>query len=235
MKKELYEFHKSEQETNWWFKARKNIVSNTINKYITKKDNKILEIGCGYGIMTTMLNNQGEVDGIEPYADCYNYLRKNVKGNFIKKSILDYNTTKKYDIVALFDVLEHIEDDSKTVQKIRNLLNKNGKVILTVPAYMFLWSHHDDTNKHYRRYTNKTLTELFEKNGFKIKKISYFNTLLFPLAVIQKITQTKKSKTFSPNKLLNCTFYKIFNIESRIVPNINFPFGVSLILIAEKK
>lgn len=235
MKKELYEFHKLEQEKNWWFKARKNIVTRTLNKHLSKNINKILEIGCGYGIMTNMLNNYGMVDGIEPYADCYNYLKENVKGNFIKKNISDYNTRKKYDVVALFDVLEHIKEESKTVSKINSLLKPKGKVILTVPAYMFLWSHHDDTNKHYRRYTKTSLKKLFEKNGFKIKKISYFNTILFPLAFVQKITQNKKSKTYNPNKILNSIFYTFFNIESSIIPNINLPFGVSLLLIAEKK
>lgn len=235
MKSEMYDFHKPEQKNNWWFKARKNIVKKIMNRYIYKKNNAILEVGCGYGIMTEILTSFGQVEGLEPYSDCYNYLKQNIPGKYSNTDFFKFKPTKKYDVLALFDVLEHIEDDKKVVKKINSLLKKKGMVVLTVPAYMFLWSHHDDLNNHYRRYVKKDLTKLFQMNGFKIKKLTYFNTILFPLAYIQKITQNKNSKPFNPNNLLNKILYSIFNQESNIVPVINLPFGVSLLLIAEKE
>lgn len=234
MKLEMYDFHKPEQEENWWFKARKNIVNKTLKKYLPKKENNIIEIGCGYGIMTKMLASYGAITGIEPYTDCYDYLKANIKGTFAKEEFLKFETEKKFDVVALFDVLEHIEDETAAVQKIHSLLEQNGRVVLTVPAYMFLWSTHDDLNKHFRRYTLTELKELFKINGFRINKLTYFNTFLFPIAYLHKITQNKETKPYHPGRLLNNILYFFFNLESGIIPCANLSFGVSLLLIAEK-
>jgi len=234
MNQEMFDAIRPEQKNNWWFKARKNIVKNTLSKEIPKKKNKILEIGCGYGIMTELLQEYGQIDGIDSNKECYAYLHKNLNGHFINANFMTYRINQKYDIIALFDVLEHIENDKKAITKISNLLENRGKLILTVPAYMFLWSNHDLINDHYRRYTKTELKNLILKNKFKIKKISYFNTFLFPIAFLDKMTCKKKTKGLNPGEIINSVLYFIFDIESKILPHINFPFGVSILVIAEK-
>ncbi len=137
--------------------------------------------------------------------------------------------------MACFDVLEHIEDDKEALSKMASLLNDKGLLVLTVPAYKFLWSRHDVVNYHYRRYNKYSLINKMP-NSLIIKRASYFNTLLFPLALLDKTIISKNGKSYSmnPNKLVNSLLYKIFVVEKIILRHCNLPFGVSILLIAEK-
>lgn len=235
MKKQMYESHKIEQNSNWWFQGRKEIVDSILSRYIGKnKKLQILEIGTGYGIMTEMLKKYGIVEGIEPYKDAVDYTANTLDIKIYNGTLETYKNKKKYDVIALFDVLEHIKNDDLAIKKIHKMLNKDGLILLTVPAYKFLWSKHDDLNAHYRRYTK---TQLKNKlNGFKIIKTSYFNTLLFPLALLDKliISKNKKTPALNPKPLLNTILYKTFKTERKLLNYISFPFGVSLFVFAKK-
>lgn len=234
MQEEMYEICKRDQYVNWWFRARREIVYRCLQKYISGNIN-ILEIGAGYGVMTGMLKSFGEVQAIEPYSDAVDYLRNNLGVNTYAGKLDTFGGTKKYDLVACFDVLEHIADDKAALIKMDSLLNDHGLLVLTVPAYKFLWGKHDELHAHLRRYTRKNLIEKMPL-PFSIKKASYFNTLLFPVALLDRLlfSKNKKSYSLNPNKLINNILYIIFSIEKYLVPRVNLPFGVSLILIAGK-
>lgn len=229
MKTEMYEVHKIHQQDNWWFKARKEIVHNIIDKYIQGNNNNILEVGAGYGIMTEMLKEYGTVTAIEPYPDAAQYLKQ--QGYKVHQCTLDkFKTKEKYDIVAMFDVLEHVENDHKAANKMKGRLKHKGLLIVTVPAYTFLWSKHDEINNHYRRYNIKNFNR-------KIKRATYFNTLLFPLALLDKLwfAKNKQSTALNPSKVINTILYNIFKLEKYILKYFNLPYGVSILLIAEKR
>ncbi len=252
MKKEMYEVHKIHQQDNWWFKARREIVHSIIDKYIVDSNNNILEVGAGYGIMTSMLKEYGTVTAIEPYPDSALALRNafNIKTFCCTLDEFDeYKGNRQYDIVAMFDVLEHIEDNSgDTLFKVGRLLKNKGLFIFTVPAYNFLWSKHDELNNHYRRYTRGKIVQRLgwfgwhEKTDtkdykFTIKKATYFNTLLFPLALLDKLwfAKNKQSYSLNPNRVVNSILYSIFKIERYILKYFNLPYGVSILLVAEKR
>ena len=239
MKKEMYEVHRLSQSSNWWFRARKEIVHSIIDKYIYHNKNNILEVGAGYGIMTEMLKEYGTVTAIEPYPDAVHYLISKSKANIkaVYPTTLDkFKTKEKYDIVAMFDVLEHIKDDGVTIAKIYALLKEKGLLILTVPAYVFLWSEHDRLNNHYRRYSKSNLLYHTNYVDFTTKRLTYFNTLLFPLALLDKLwfARNKQSTALNPSKLVNTILYRIFSIEKILLKYFNLPYGVSILLIAEK-
>ncbi len=244
MKKEMYEVHRLSQQDNWWFRARREIVHSIIDKYIVGNNNNILEVGAGYGVMTEMLKEYGIVTAIEPYKDAFLHLHKDLDIKAYMGTLDDFKTKEKYDIVAMFDVLEHIDDDIVTLATVYSILKERGLVILTVPAYKFLWSEHDTLNNHYRRYTKKALTRLewlsktmLFYNGFDTKRLTYFNTLLFPLALLDKLwfAKNKQSYSLNPNRVVNTILYNIFKIERYILKYTNLPYGVSILLIAEKR
>ena len=226
-------FNKDVTDTNWWWgKARMEIVSDSIKDIKAKN---ILEIGAGYGGMTKMLSSFGNVKAIEPDDEAAKYLKDNLGIDTYHGTFESFSEIEKYDLVTCFDVLEHIKNDKEALFKMESLINDKGALIITVPAYMFLWSKHDEVNYHYRRYTQNGLISKLPKS-LVIKRISYFNTLLFPMAVIDKLFLSKENRSYSlaPNILINEILYRIFVMEKNILRNYNFPFGISIMLIAEK-
>jgi hypothetical protein len=136
------------------------------------------------------------------------------------------------------DVIEHIDDDISALVSIKSMLSKGGFAVITVPAYKFLWSPFDDMNHHRRRYNLSMLEEKLISAGFIIKKISYFNFFLFPLALISKLfnrisNRSGISDLDVPPIFINKLMAKIFQTEQIFLKKINFPFGVSIIAIVE--
>ncbi len=229
-------FHSKEQDANWWWgRARLEIV-NACMKKVVSRDMNILEIGAGFGGMTSMLSNFGSVTAIEPYSEAASYSQNKLKIITYHCTLESFTETEKYDLVTCFDALEHIEDDRKALSKMEALVNDKGFLVLTVPACMFLWNRHDEINHHYRRYSTKELIKKLPRN-FVIRKVSYFNTLLFPMAILDKLlfAKNKRSYALNPNKLVNSILYKIFSTEKSLLQFTNLPFGISILLIAEKR
>jgi 2-polyprenyl-3-methyl-5-hydroxy-6-metoxy-1,4-benzoquinol methylase len=229
-------FHSKGEDANWWWgKARMEIVRQCMEGIMSGHMN-ILEIGAGFGDMTSMLSGFGSVKAIEPYSDAVSYLQNSLKVNAYHGTFESFAETGKYDLVTCFDALEHIEDDGKALYKMEALLNDKGFLILTVPAYMFLWSRHDEMNHHHRRYSRKELIKKLPRS-LVIRKASYFNTLLFPMAILDRLVLARNRKSYSldPNKSVNAILYRIFSMERSILRLTNFPFGVSILLIAQKR
>ena len=228
-------YQKGQGDSWWWEKARREIVQQCMKKAITHEVN-VLEIGAGFGSMTGMLSGFGTVSAIEPYSEAVSYLQEKLKIKTYHGTFESFTDMGKYDLVTCFDVLEHIEDDRKALSKMESLVNDKGFLVLTVPAYGFLWNRHDEINHHYRRYSKKEIIKKVPPD-FIIKKVSYFNTLLFPMALLDKLVlaRNKRSSSFDPNRYVNWLLYKIFSAEKSILRFMNFPFGVSILLIAEKR
>jgi hypothetical protein len=235
----VFDFHKDFQFKHWWFTGRNRIIQSFLSAEIKKKNNSIIDIGAGYGACIPVLKNFGEVDVLEPYMKAHPYL-KEMGVNKIYE-ITEFPSTypdKKYDIVTYFDVIEHIEDDLGTLTITRQkLLNPNGKCIITVPAYQWLWTNHDKVNMHFRRYSRKTLKKVLQEAGFKNIRISYFMNFLFPIALMDRLIfkfkkheQEQSSPTLG---IMNKVFGFIFNLEAPLISKVNFPFGLSLIAKAE--
>lgn len=198
---------------------------------------EILEIGCGTGGNIKMLNEYGITYAMEMDEFAASYANK--KYSNVKKGHLpnDIPFNKKFDLICMFDVLEHIEEDKLSIQNLKNYLKEDGILLITVPAYQWLYGSHDKFLHHKRRYTLSQLKLLL--NEFNIVEKSYFNTILFPLVIlsrlIDKVTSHKNNSLgYSiPNKVINTIFYNIFKSEKNLIQKISLPFGSS-ILIAVK-
>ena len=203
----------------------------------------ILDAGCGNGDNLSLLSTFGDLVAFEKNEYALKTAKSKKIGEIYKAELPDKlpNTIKtNFDLIVLLDVLEHIDDDSKSLTTVRKLMNNKGIILITVPAFQWLWSEHDVIHHHKRRYSKSELREKLDSSGFRIKYISYFNTLLFPFALVERIGQ----KIFSPsnpeilelpNNKINFLLEKIFSLEAIFMNKISLPFGLSLVAIAEKK
>lgn len=228
------------ESKHFWFIGRREIIKKILSKHIKKrKDNKILEIGVGTGGNIQILSEYGEYFGIESSMVAKEILKhKNKNKNIIYGFYPEKKYKEKFDIITLFDVLEHIEEDETALKSIYDNLSENGKLIITVPAFNFLWSNHDVIHHHKRRYNKKELKEKIEKAGFTISKISYFNFFLFPLVLItrliKKVLKLELKEEEISSNIVNNILKKIFLLETKIINNFNLPFGSSIIVVCKK-
>ncbi len=241
MEKIAFEEMLALEEKHWWFLARKKIINSLINKYLTTKMSKILEIGIGSGLNLKWLKNYGtKLTGVDSSTLAITAATNKILGTrLFQCSFPDCDLKEKFDLICLFDVLEHIKEEPEAMKKLSELLTEGGKIILTVPAYNFLFSRHDVVNHHQRRYTKKSLKKLITQHPeLKIEFLSYFNFFLAPfiitLRLIKKFQKSKSSDTALPPPWLNNILEKIFSSETKLLKNFSLPWGISLICIITK-
>ena len=246
MQHDYYKEYYDLERNHWWFVAREKIIVNYIklmieNKSLNNKDLKILNVGCGPGRSSQYLSDFGVVTSIEYDKDCCKFASERTGLEIFHGSITELQFEENtFDLVCAFDVIEHVEDDKLAVSEMKRVAKKNGVLLITVPAFMSLWSHHDVINHHFRRYKSKVIKDLFnsEKNGVELFG-TYFNFFLFtPIYFTRQISNFLMSsknrpgsgsdfETFKPG-IFNDILLAIMNFESKFInKNIKFPFGVS--------
>jgi len=150
-----------------------------------------------------------------------------------------------YDLVCAFDVVEHVEDDATAIQELFRVCKPGGKILVTVPAFMSLWSTHDIVNQHFRRYTKKQLLSLFRENKGNIIRATYFNSLMFiPIWIIRRlqfiVNGTKKVSDLKPDNnwtqggILSKILYCIFDLDRIMLKKMDLPIGVSFMVAWQK-
>jgi SAM-dependent methyltransferase len=227
---------------HWWFSGRRAIISHLIASMKLGPDAKILEIGSGTGGNLEMLSSFGKVSALEMDSTARSIASEKTGGRYdIRAGSCPADIPfagDKFDLICLFDVLEHIEEDLPTLSAVRGLLKKGGRVLITVPAYRWLWSAHDEFLHHKRRYTREELRRKVMASGFNCTRVTYFNTLLFPLAAIVRLKDrllgnSTASGTGIPPAPVNWIFSGLFGLERFILSATNLPFGVSLLCILQ--
>lgn len=254
MQQDYYKEYYDLERNHWWFVAREKIISNYVkklirDKHLPEKEIKILNLGCGPGRSSQYLSKFGKVTSIEYDKDCCEFASEKTGLEIINGSITELPFSNQvFDLVCAFDVIEHVEDDQLAVLEMKRVAKNGAVLLITVPAFMSLWSHHDVINHHFRRYRINEIEDLFNKqsDGNKIF-VSYFNFILFtPIYIIRQfsnlfISDEKRPgsgsdfETFKPG-IMNTLLYNVLAIESKLI-NFNFklPFGVSIIYSWKKK
>lgn len=247
MDKEYYKEYFNLERNHWWFKVREKIIEDKLKQYAAAaSDLTILNIGAATGRSSEMLQQFGNVTSIEFDEECYEFTRQKVNIPIDIGSILDLQfPSESFDLVCAFDVIEHVEDDGKAVSEMKRVCKMDGVICITIPAFMQLWSHHDEVNHHYRRYRMQRIVELFSDSKGRILFNSYFNSLLFlPIYLFRLISGLVPNNwirkgsgsdfSINSNNFINTSMYHIFSFERFLLKKLKFNAGVSILFLWKK-
>lgn len=244
MKAGLYKELYTLEDTYWWFIGKRLIAANLL-KDILPKTRKciILDAGCGTGENLRYFQRYGTTIGIDKSGEALRYCARRKSKNLVQGKIqtLPFRNSI-FQIILALDLIEHLSDEEEvaTLNEAHRILSSNGVLIITVPALPLLWSAHDRALGHYRRYTLKQLKEKLIKNGFRIKKISYFSSFILPATLISRFTKRPyltQEKTDFPRvpPFINRVLIYLMKFESMLIKRVSLPIGSSLICIAKSK
>lgn len=244
MSPQAYEDMARVQDRHWWFAARRQILRAQLEALRLPADAQILEVGSGTGANLALLADFGQVNGLEMSAEAIASARArglelpgrvSLRHGRCPEDLAGWE--RKFDLVCLFDVLEHIEDDRAALQALRACLKPGGRVLISVPAYRWLWSAHDESLHHQRRYRLAEVARLCAECGLAVTRSSYFNTLLFPLAAAGRLLdrllgRTQSSGSDIPPAPVNTGLRAAFAFERHLLGRVPLPFGLSILVVA---
>ena len=242
MERISYDRMAEQDSTHWWYVARRQILATLLERRLGGADpaRRILEIGCGTGHNLPMLARFGSVDAIEidPAARDIASARLGKPVGTAPLPALTGVAEGSYDLIAVLDVVEHIDDDVASLAAMAARLRLGGKILVTVPAHQWMWSAHDTVNHHKRRYSKATLDAAIRAAGLTHNGLRWFNSLLFPAAVAArfagKLTGKDDSDDSPPAKPLNTAFEAIFGLERHLIGRVPMPPGLSIITLVSK-
>jgi len=240
MERAIYDQMRVLQRDHWWFAARRDILAAEIARLPLPRPAQILEAGCGPGGNLEMLKRFGDVVAIEPDAESRAYAAEmagvDVRPGLLPQSAPDFG--KAFDLVACFDVIEHVPDDAGAVARLGDYLKPGGFMVTTVPACPWMWSDHDAAHHHQRRYGMRAYRALFEQAGLSVRRASHFNSLLFPPIAAVRLAKNLAGRTGGdeamPGKTLNGVLRNVFGLERGLLKGLDLPFGVSILLVAQR-
>jgi SAM-dependent methyltransferase len=239
MERAVYQHMAEVDERHWWYCARREILAALIRRLVRPPvASAVLEIGCGTGHNFTMLGEFGHVDALELDDEARAIAEKRLGRGIMSAPLpgLAGVPEHHYDMIAAFDVIEHIDDDHAAVASIAARLKRGGKFVMTVPAHQWMWSAHDRVNHHKRRYSKAGLRQLIEASPLKLDRVGYFNSLLFPVAVAERLASKAIGKENAelgiPPAPLNAALKRTFAAERHLIGRVPLPPGLSLFAIA---
>ena len=235
----LYELFYELEDEHWWFQGRKRLVLSLLTRYQPCPQPRILDVGCGTGGMLADYEGFGPSLGLDtaPEAGHFCGLRglSVVLGSGTHLPMADSSV----DVVSALDVIEHVEDDRAILREMWRVCSAGGLLLLTVPAFQFLWSSHDDLNHHKRRYILPDLALRLREAGFRPLKLSYYNSLLMPAAVLRKFLLKARSNGAGGHlerlpAPLNAVFRSVLAFERPLLARADLPIGASIICAATR-
>jgi len=226
-------------QRHWWYRARHEVLAALIRRSSSlPKRARILEIGCGTGHNLAMLSRFGRVDALELDEEARGIAEKRLGRSVMRAPLPEIAGVpdKTYNLIGAFDVIEHVDQDKAALASIATKLKRGGSLIITVPAHPWMWSPHDVANHHRRRYSKRALRELVESSQLRLAKIGYFNSLLFPLAIAERMSSrlfgTNSAELRLPPAPLNAALEHAFAAERHLIGRVPLPPGLSLFAVA---
>jgi SAM-dependent methyltransferase len=244
MEQHTYGIMNDVEGKHWWFVGRRAILEEFLKQIVEKQKangtrQKILDVGCGTGANLEMLGKFGEAEGIDVSDEALAFCRR--KGLKVHNGLAEKMpfADESFDIVTALDVVEHLDDDVAGLKEMRRVLKKGGRALIFVPAFMWLWGVQDDVSNHRIRYTKSQIVERLKQAGFEIERATYANLTFFvPVLAGRTLMKLTGIRPASENNInisaLNGIFGKIFGAERFWLKKHDFPFGVSIVIIAAK-
>ena len=236
------------EEHHFWFIARREIILDTLKRQVSDlSGKKMLEIGCGNGNILRYLKERTELQlmGGDLFMEGLRFCHSQVDIPLCQIDATQLPFRDYFDIIGIFDVLEHIEDDGRVLQECHKALMEQGRLILTVPACPALWGSFDEFSHHQRRYTRRSLRDKLAQTGFAIERASHFMFFLFPpvyaLRTLRKRfgrgrvdTEVQAPDDLLVIPILNPVSLRLLRLEKLLMRRVDLPFGTSLLVIARR-
>jgi len=244
MQQHTYAIMDRVEHKHWWFVGRRAILESFMIGIVAKigtqgSSIRILDVGCGTGANLEMLSQFGKTEGVDVSDDALEFCRG--KGLNVQKGLaegLPYEDSS-FDVTTALDVVEHLDDDLAGLTEMFRVTKSGGYSLIFVPAFMWLWGVQDDISHHRIRYTKSQIIERLEKAGYSIERATYANWTFFaPILAgrtLMKLTGIKPESENNVNvSALNGVFGRLFSSEKFWLKNFDFPFGVSIVVVAKK-
>ncbi len=248
MEERYYETYYQHETEHWWFRWRFKLIREVIGRIegIPKRP-RMLDAGCGTGQMLKMLQHHGNAVGLDLSREAISFASSREARNLVLGTVTNPPFAEgSFDVALALDVIEHVDDDTAILQGLHALVRPGGALIVTVPAFQFLWSDHDRINLHRRRYRAAELRERLEESGFEIDRLTYCNTALFPVVAVVRRAQAVMRR-FRPKAddelnsdlhryppVLNGLLYRLMLGETRLLRRFDLPIGVSILAVARR-
>lgn len=238
MERALFDHMAENADRHWWYVARREVLAALIRRRIAPSAGAIiLEVGCGTGHNLAMLGRFGPVSGIELDDQARAFARARLRAEVAEARLPELAGVGEaaFDLVAALDVIEHVEDDVESLVSLSRRLKPGGRLLVTVPAYPWLWSAHDVANHHLRRYTAASLRRAARAAGLEVEHLGHFNMLLLPLVMaarlVGRITGKDGSDDAMPPPVVNRVLKTVFELERYWIGRVTMPAGVSLVAV----
>jgi ubiquinone/menaquinone biosynthesis C-methylase UbiE len=229
------------EETHWWYGALHRLIFQALEAELPDwRKKNILDVGCGTGAILKQLGNPQKNVGIDLAPEAISFCRQRGLDNVQQGDIhaLPF-ADASFDAVICSSVLYHqwVEDVEGAVREMHRVLRLSGVLLINVPAFPFLHSAHDEAVMTARRFRKWEIQQLLQKQNFEIRRLTYWTTFLFPLAVAARtLGGSKMGRDFQTKgaSFPQRTFSRIMALELRLLRNFSLPFGVALLAVARK-
>jgi SAM-dependent methyltransferase len=227
--RELYQRH-------WWWRAREELIVETLRAVRPPGTRgTILDIGCGDGLFFDRLAEFGDAEGVEPAGELVSPDGPHRARITVAPFDEQFQPGKRYSVVLMLDVLEHIAEPAPALRHALSLLEPGGTFFATVPAFRALWTTHDDINHHYTRYTKRSFRELARAAGLRADLERYFFHWTFPAKLVTRaaeaVLRPKPVPARVPPRWVNAPLYALSRLEQRTLGVVPLPFGSSLMVV----
>jgi SAM-dependent methyltransferase len=229
------------EERHWWYRERRRMIEGVLDRAVLPAQCRILDAGCGSGRNMQLLARFGAVTGLEPAQQSADTARARGLGRVVQGSLEEPLALESgtFHLVVCLDVLEHLADDLAALRELRRVTAAGGRLLVTVPAYRWLWGTHDELAGHQRRYTRASLLSVAATAGWRPERVTGFNaTLLGPIAVARVADRAlgrlrpARSDLGRTPPALDRVLGTVLGAEARIIGSgRSLPFGVSIVAL----
>ena len=231
--------HRAE-DRHWWYRGRRKVLARVFAELDLPHSARILDAGCGSGRNMVELSRLGTATGVELSETSVILARERAVGEVIEGSVLEMSfETNSFDLAVSLDVIEHLDQHLEALRELRRVVAPGGALLVTVPAYGWLWSGHDEINHHFRRYTRRSLQRVAQQAGWQQVRTTYFNSLLLPVAILLRALDRWSTKTtessldlWVPPEPLNWLLERPLALEAALIGRGGrIPAGLSLLAV----
>jgi SAM-dependent methyltransferase len=241
MEAELLDEYARAAEDHWWFAARRRILASIVEPLLAGGAPRLmLDAGTGSGGMGPLLDRYGTLVGVDASRHLLGLARPRIARLAAASLAALPFCDDAFDALFACDVIEHVADERAALGELRRVARPGGRLVVTVPAFPFLWGEHDEINHHFRRYTRASLGAVLAATGWQVRRLSYFNTLLFPPIAAVRLATGNRRRAEPPRsdlgwqvpRVVNAALEALFASERHLMRHVDLPFGVSLLAVA---